>query len=221
MQIYTTGCPKQTLIYSDLDYAWVEWWTKAVNYHPLSCCRVSLNTELKDVKSPHTMSKPTWQRNHRQLYALGTLRLQPGRACTTRPPALEQRPGEGKRQARGRLHPGAAQAAGRGSRARSSPGRAPSLGLSGGGAAGPASPSPPHCRRQRPRARAYLLRLLPQRDAHGPEARLELGNVHPPVFVEVQFSEEVGVPGVAIPVPVAGGRRQNEASQELEHVGAV
>lgn len=66
---------------------------------------------------------------------------------------------------------------------------------------------------------AHLLRLLPQRDAHGPEARLQLGNVHPAVLVEVQLSEEVGVAGVAIPVPVAGGRRQEEGSQQLEHVG--
>lgn len=72
-----------------------------------------------------------------------------------------------------------------------------------------------------PPARSYLLRLFSQGDAHGPEARLELGNIHPPIFVEVQLPEEVSVPGVAIPAPVASGRRQREASQELEHGAAV
>lgn len=191
------------------------------------CYRVSLNKELKDVKSPQMMSKPSWQRNHRQPYALGTLRLQPGARLYSTAPG-----------------------AGTASRGRKTAGPRPPPSRSGpkppdaapGHAAAPAAPRPvPRAPRRarlalaspRPRGagrhrsaaaagpRFYLLRLLPQRDAHGPEARLELGNVHPPIFVEVQFSEEVGVAGVAIPVPVAGGRRQNEASQELEHVGAV
>lgn len=68
-------------------------------------------------------------------------------------------------------------------------------------------------------SRSYLLRLFSQGDAHGPEARLELGDIHPAIFVEVQLPEEISVPGVAIPVAVAGGRRQDEASQQLEHGG--
>lgn len=178
------------------------------------CYQVSLNKEPKDVKSPHMMSNLLGRGTADSRTRTGPFAYNPGRACTTRPPALEQRPGEGKCQARGRLQQGAAPSPGRGSRA----GRAPSP--------GPAEPSLPHGRgaRHSPLGSgcgpAHLLRLLPQRDAHGPEARLELGNVHPPVFVEVQFSEEVGVAGVAIPVPVAGGGRQKEASQELEHVGA-
>lgn len=184
------------------------------------CYRISLNKMSKDVKSPHMMSKPTWQRNRRQLYALGTLRLQPG-ACL-----YNTAPGAGT-AARGRKTPGPRPLPSRSGPSRRTrlpgapqprPGRAPSPGQSGGRSTRARLASLP---RARQRARAYLLRLLPQRDAHGPEARLELGNIHPPVLVEVQLSEEVGVAGLAIPVPVAGGRRQKEASQELEHVGAV
>lgn len=163
------------------------------------CRRVPLNKESKDVKSPQAMSKHSRQGNSREPY--GTLRLQPG-ACL-----LNTAPGAGTAAARGRRTPGPRPPAARSGpklQSQPRPGRAPSLGLS------PA-----------PGSSAYLLRLLPQRDAHGPQARLELGNVHPAVFVEVQFSEEVGVAGVAIPVPVAGGRGQEGSSQELEHVGAV
>lgn len=70
-------------------------------------------------------------------------------------------------------------------------------------------------------ARSYLLRLFSQGNAQGPEARLELSNIDPPIFVQVQLLEEISVARVAVLAPVAGSRRQNEAFQELEHGGAV
>lgn len=138
----------------------------------------------------------------------GTLRPQPGACPHSAAPPLERRPGEEGKKTPGPRPPPARS--GPKPRRRPRAGRAPAL--------GPPEPSPPRGRGA-PAQPAHLLRLLPQRDAHGPEARLQLGNVHPAVLVEVQLSEEVGVAGVAIPVPVAGGRRQEEGSQQLEHVG--
>lgn len=76
-----------------------------------TCYRVSLNKKSKHVKSPHMMSKPTWQRSRRQLYALGTLPLQPGACLYNTAPGAGSAAGEGKGQARGRLHQGAAPGA--------------------------------------------------------------------------------------------------------------